>query len=287
MNLPPVQSRSVLVTGCSSGIGLATARMLRDRGWQVLPTARKAADLDMLRADGFAPLTLDLADADSVNRASAEALERLGGQLGGLVNNAGFGQAGAVEDLTRELLRYQFEANLIGMQDFANRFIPLFRKQGWGRIVNISSVLGRITIPFNGAYSATKYAMESLSDALRIELTGSGIGVSIVEPGPIVSAFRRNAAARAQEVLEGAETRHRAFYEHEIKRRLHQIKKPDTFTKPPEAVAEKIVHALESHRPRRRYCVTIPAYLGAFMARFMPAAVLDWAMSRRLPKREG
>ena len=284
MKRPPVQARSVIITGCSSGIGLATARMLRDRGWTVVATARKAADLDMLRADRFDPVALDIADASSVAAAAPEALAKAGGVLGGLVNNAGFGQAGAVEDLSRDMLRQQFEVNLFGMQDFTNRLIPQLRRQGWGRIVNISSVLGRVTIPFNGAYSATKYAMESLSDALRMELSGSGIGVSIVEPGPIVTAFRRNAASRAQEALQGAETRYRSYYEHEIQRRLHQNKKPDLFTRPPEAVAEKIVHALESPRPRRRYCVTIPAHLGAFLARFAPAAVVDWAMSRRMAR---
>ncbi len=285
MHVAPIRARTVIVTGCSSGIGLATARVLRDRGWRVVPTARKPADLEQLRADGFQPVELDVTDGESCARAAAAALDQLGGELGGLVNNAGYGQAGAIEDLTRDLLRRQFETNVIGLQDFTNRLLPVLRRQGWGRIINISSVLGRITIPFNGAYCASKYALEALSDALRIELTGSGLGVHLVEPGPIVSAFRRNAAARAQEALGDAETRHRAYYEHEIKRRLHQHKKPDFFTKPPEAVAAKVVHALESARPRRRYCVTIPAYLGAFLARFAPAGFLDWAMARRLPGR--
>jgi NAD(P)-dependent dehydrogenase (short-subunit alcohol dehydrogenase family) len=275
----------VLVTGCSSGIGAATARMLRARGWNVLPTARAPADLDALRANGFSPVPLDVADPESVRRCAQKTLELSGGRLGAVVNNAGFGQAGAVEDLSRDVLRRQFEVNLIGMQDLTNRLIPTFRQQGWGRIVNISSVLGRVSLPFYGSYSATKFAMEALADAMRVELHGTGIGVILIEPGPIISEFRHNAAARAQESLDLDRARHGAYYRHEIQRRIRQQKKPDAFTRPPEAVAEKIVHALESPNPKRRYCVTIPAYLGAFMSRFAPDGLLDWAMVRKLRNR--
>ena len=239
----------------------------------------------MLRADGFAPVPLDVADAESVKRGAALVLDQFGGKIGGLVNNAGFGQAGAIEDLTREVLRYQFEVNLFGAHDLTNRFIPVFRKQGWGRIVNISSVLGRVVIPFYGSYCATKFALEALSDALRVELTGSGVAVSLIEPGPIVSQFRKNAATRAQESLDTKETTYASYYEKEIARRIRQQKKPDAFTRPPEDVAEKIVHALESPRPKIRYCVTIPAYLGAFAARFVPAGVLDRVNARKLSKK--
>jgi NAD(P)-dependent dehydrogenase (short-subunit alcohol dehydrogenase family) len=284
MRAAPVQHRSVLITGCSSGIGLATARVLKARGWQVLPTARKQADLDMLEAEGFAPIELDVTDTASVDRAAARALALTGGPLGALVNNAGFGQAGAVEDLTREVLRDQFEVNLFGAHDLARRLIPVMRRQGWGRIVNVSSVLGRVTIPFYGSYCATKHAMESLTDALRIELTGSGLGISLVEPGPIISQFRKNAAQRATESLDFQQAAHGAYYEKEVARRIRQQKQPDAFTRPPEAVAEKIVHALESNRPRRRYCVTLPAYLGAFIRRFAPDALVDWVMRRKVPR---
>ncbi|HEY8240423.1 MAG TPA: SDR family NAD(P)-dependent oxidoreductase [Kiritimatiellia bacterium] len=282
MKAAPVLVKNALVTGCSSGIGRATARVLRDRGWRVIPTARKDEDLDQLRAEGFEPVRIDVADESSVKHAAARALEILGGQLGALVNNAGFGQAGAVEDLTRETLRYQFEVNVLGLQDLTNRIIPTFRKQGWGRIVNISSVLGRVVIPFYGSYCATKFAVEALSDNLRIELHGTGIAVCIVEPGPIVSQFRKNAAERAQATLDPHAPTFGPMYEKEIARRMRQQKKPDAFTKPPEAVAEKIVHALESPRPKARYCVTLPAYLGAFAARFVPTSLMDLARTRKL-----
>jgi len=277
-----IQVKTAVVTGCSSGIGAATARALRDAGWRVVPTARKDDDLARLRAEGFTPVRLDVSDEENTRAAAAEALAQLGGVVGALVNNAGFGQAGAVEDLSRAALRRQFEVNLIGMQDFANRFIPAMRRQGWGRIVNISSVLGRISLPFNGAYAATKFAMEALSDALRVELWSSGVGVILIEPGPIVSAFRRNAAANAAESLDTARAAFADYYRTEIARRAGQRKRPDLFTRPPEAVARVILRALESPRPRRRYAVTIPAHLGGFMARFAPTALLDRAMRRRL-----
>jgi NAD(P)-dependent dehydrogenase (short-subunit alcohol dehydrogenase family) len=273
----------VLVTGCSSGIGLATARVLQQRGWEVVPTARSDGDLAMLRADGFRPVRLDVADSGSVAACATEALEILGGAIGGLVNNAGLGVPGPLEEIPREALRRQFEVNVFGAQDLANRLIPVMRAQGWGRIVNVSSVLGRIVTPMTGAYCASKFALEALSDALRVELWDSGIGVSIVEPGPIVSEFRRNAAATAEAVLDVAGSRYADHLRGEIDRRKKQEKKPDGFTLGPEAVAAPIAHALESARPRRRYCVTIAAHLGAFAARFAPPALLDWANRRGLP----
>lgn len=284
MKRPSVLEKKVLVTGCSSGIGLATARVLRDRGWQVLPTARKEEDLAMLRAEGFTPVRLDVADGNSVTEAAAETMKIFGGVIGAVVNNAGFGQAGAAEDLTRETLSQQINVNFIGAHDVTSRFIPAMRKQGWGRIVNVSSVLGKIVIPFYGSYCASKFAMEALSDAMRVELWNTGIGVILVEPGPIVSKFRKNAAARAQTSLDLNSATHAQYYEKEIQRRIRQEKKPDMFTRPPEDVAVKIVHALESSSPKRRYRVTIPAYMGTWAARFLPDWVIDWANVRKLPE---
>lgn len=284
MKHPKVPTSSVLITGCSSGIGLATAHYLQERGWKVIPAARKESDLAELRQAGFEPVSLDLGDSASVRRGADAALELGGGSLGGLVNNAGFAQAGAVEDLTRDSLRRQFEVNVFGLQELTNCLIPHFRAQGAGRIVNISSVFGLITSPLVGSYCASKYALESLSDALRIELRSSGIAVSLVEPGPIITRFRQNAAAVAEETLDPSASRFGNYYAHQIERRKKsRKKKPDLFHKPPEAVAEKVHHALESSRPRRRYLVTIPAYLGAWMSRFVPSALLDSLMARRLP----
>lgn len=284
MKLPIVQNKSVLITGCSTGIGAAAALLLKARGWAVIPTARKDSDLDRLRDEGFDPLALDVSDADSVARVAETVLQRTGGQLGALVNNAGFGQSGALEDLDRAHLRYQFEVNVFGLQDLTNRFIPHFRQQGYGRIVHISSVVGRVSLPFLGCYSASKFAVEALADAQRVELHGSGVGVLLIEPGPIITEFRRTAAKRAQETLTDATSPNADFYQKEIQRRVKQQKKVNWINKSPDAVAAKVIHALESPRPRRRYPVTIPAYVGAFMRRYAPDALLDYALSRKLPK---
>jgi len=287
MKIPVVEHRSVLVTGCSSGIGAATAQVLRDAGWQVIPTARREADLDTLRAGGFTPVRLDLADAGSVDAAFADALQLADGKLGALVNNAGFGQAGAQEDIAREALRMQFEVNVFGMQQLVRLCIPGFRGQGAGRIVNVSSVLGRVTLPMLGCYCASKYAMEALSDAMRMELRGSGVWVSLIEPGPIVSAFRRTAATLLVERIDTGAARYGQAYEAEAERRRRQEKRAGLITRPPEAVAARIRHALESLFPRRRYRITVPAYAGDWIARFVPAAITDRLLTRDLPQPEG
>ncbi len=284
MKAAPIQKRTVLVTGCSSGIGEATAFFLRDNGWTVFPTARKAEDLEKLRAEGFDALALDLADSGSVRQCVAALLERVPDGLGGVVNNAGMAMPGAVEDLNREALRRQFEVNVFGCQELTNGLIPTFREQGWGRIVNVSSIYGLIAAPMVGNYCASKYVLEALSDAQRIELSGTGISLSLVEPGPIVSAFRRNAAAAMEESVISDDVRYADNYRKEAARRKKQFKKVDFINRPPEDVAKKIFHALESPRPKRRYVVTLPAHLGAFMSRFIPAAWLDALMARQLPR---
>jgi NAD(P)-dependent dehydrogenase (short-subunit alcohol dehydrogenase family) len=256
--------------------------MLRDGGWQVAPTARKQEDLGRLRADGFSPIALDLLDSAAVQRAAGETLELFGGSIGALVSNAGFAQVGAVEDISRDDLRRQFEVNLFGMQELTNRLIPRFREQGWGRIVNVSSVYGRVTAPMVGAYCASKHAMESLSDALRMELRGSGVSVSLIEPGAIRTAFRRNAAEQAERSLDRGSARFGKRYDRIIDRKGERLKKERPFSLPPEAVARTIRHALESRRPKIRYCVTFPAHAAAFLRRVLPTSLIDRILAASL-----
>jgi len=248
----------------------------------VIPTARKDADLERLRQAGFTPLRFDAADSASVQSAAAKALELVDGHLGGVVNNAGFGQAGAVEDLSREAIRYQFEVNLFGMQELTNLLIPVFRTQGCGRIVNVSSMLGRLSLPFFGSYSATKHAMTGLSNALRVELAGTGIAVSLIEPGPIATRFGENAADHAERMGELASSRFAPLYLSmlEQRRKGRRGGLNDLFRHPPESVARQIAHALESTHPRRRYCVTIPAHLGAIASRLAPEFMIEWVLER-------
>jgi NAD(P)-dependent dehydrogenase (short-subunit alcohol dehydrogenase family) len=281
MKRPLVRSKTVLVTGCSSGIGKATADLLRSKGWHVVPSARSIDDLDALRAKGFSPVRLDVADSSSVEDAVAQTLQIVEGRLGGLVNNAGFALMGAMEDIGREALSRQMEVNFVGLQDLTNRLIPVMRDQGWGRIVNVSSVYGRISAPFVGSYCASKHAVEAASDALRVELWSTGIGVSLIEPGSIITEFRENAAEVAALNLEVARSRFGATYEKKIARRKADKPKPDFFRRPASEVAAKIHHALESSRPRRRYHVTPAAPIVAALRRFAPDAMLDALLRRQ------
>ena len=287
MKYPAIHPKTVLVTGCSSGIGLATARLLRENGWQVIPTARKPADLDMLRAEGFDPVALDVADSTSIADATGLVLERFGGQLGAIVNNAGFGLTSAIEDAPRAMLRDVFEVNVFGLQELTARFIPLFRKQGYGRIVNVSSVLGELSLPFAGVYSASKFAVEALSDALRRELFDSGIAVSVVQPGPIETRFSENLAHRTERYAQNPDSPFAEFYKKAIETRKtgRAARTAEKFMKPPEAVAEKILHCLDSRRPPIRARVTAVAHFGAFVRRALPAALVDAVMISKIRKR--
>ncbi len=266
--------RTILITGCSSGIGLCVAEGLRAAGWRVFATARKTADVDMLKAKGLEALRLDLADSASIRGAVEEVLLRTGGTLDALFNNGAYGQAGAVEDLRREVLREQFETNLFGTAELTNLVIPVMRRQGHGRIIQNSSLLGYVALPYRGAYNASKYALEGLTDTLRLELQGTGIHVVLVEPGPITSRFRANAFASYQRNIDKANSPHRAKYE-AMERRLTKPGPAAPFTLPPEAVLKAVWHALESPRPKIRYRVTFPATLFAWCRRLLPDRVLD------------
>ena len=284
MRYPPVE-RKVLVTGCSTGIGWAAAEGLRARGWDVIPTARRAEDLERLRAAGFNPIELEMADESSVNAAAAETLRRFRGAIGAVVNNAGYGQPGAIEDLSREVMRRQFEVNVFGLQQLTNRFIPAFRDRRAGRIVNVSSVVGWLGLPLMGIYSASKFALRGMSDALRVELRGSGVAVSLVEPGPIRTRFGDNAAGAGESHLASAPgaSVFEAAYRDQLRRYHIKEEQPSALSLPPEAVAKRIAHAVESARPRRRYPVTAVAWFGIGMARCLPVAAMDALLSSRAP----
>jgi short-subunit dehydrogenase len=287
MKGPKVDDRSVLITGCSSGIGLAAANMLRDRGWRVFPTARRVEDLDRLDAAGFQAVQLDVTSSVSIEAAVEEVLHENRGKLGAVVNNAGMGVPGAIQDLARDAMRSQFEINVFGLQELTNRLIPAFRAQGFGRIVNVSSVVGRIALPFMGIYSASKFALEAISDAQRVELSPDPISVSLVEPGPISTRFSTNCAGQGEEKLDVDASKFGGAYKKYFEKRRSGGMSEDRFRLPPEAVGKKIVHALESAHPKIRYKVTVPAYLGDWAARFVPAGLIDRAMIRHVKKRFG
>ncbi len=268
------RDRSVLITGCSSGIGYCVAHGLQRRGYQVIATARGEKDVARLRGEGLEALPLDLTDSDSIALALEATLSLTGGRLYGLFNNGGYGQAGAVEDLTRAALREQFETNVFGWMELSNRVIPLMREQGAGRIVQNSSVLGFVSMAYRGAYNASKHAIEALSDTLRLELRDSGVFVVLIEPGPIESRFRANSLLALQRHVDVDRSVHVERYRR-VLARLEKVGHAAPFTLPPEAVLGRVVQALEARRPRLRYRVTFPTHLFAVLKRLLPARALD------------
>lgn len=266
--------RTVLVTGCSSGIGRCLADGLRARGYRVFATARRPDDVVALAAAGFESLALDLDSSDSIHAAVDRLLARTGNGLYALINNAGYSQPGAVEDLSRAVLRAQFETNLFGTHELTARLIPVFRAQNGGRIVQISSVLGLVSLAYRGAYNASKFALEALSDTLRLELRGTGIYVSLIEPGPIATRFRDNSYAVYRVHIDPTTSAHGEPYA-ALERRLSAGDARRPFLAPPEAVLRKVLHALESRRPRARYPVTVPTHVLAFLRRVLPDRALD------------
>ncbi len=251
------RGKTIFITGCSSGIGYSTALYLKLRGHRVICSARKAEDVARLRSEGYECLQLDLADSNSIRAAVAELLAMAGGKLDAVFHNGAFGQPGAVEDLSREVLRQQFETNLFGTHELTNLLLPAMRKQGHGRIIYNSSVLGFVAMKFRGAYNASKFALEGLADTLRLELRGSGVHVVLIEPGPIESRFRQNAFKLYQQNIDPEHSFHRDTYR-AMEARLQKQGPAAPFTLPASAVAEKVALALESQRPKIRYRVTVP-----------------------------
>ncbi|RJE82502.1 SDR family NAD(P)-dependent oxidoreductase [Paracoccus onubensis] len=264
----------VLVTGCSSGIGLDAARRLQGEGWQVVATCRKPTDIAARLAEGMECHHLELSDPDSV----AELVDKVlaGGQLDALVNNAAFALPGAVEDMPRGALRSIFETNLFGTHDLTVRLIPHFREHG-GRIVNISSVLGLIGIRWRGPYVATKFALEGLTDVLRLEMEGTGVRVILIEPGPIASRIRENAIPHFEKWVNWQDSPRADQYRKSLLKRLYEpAEKKDRFELPASAVSDRILHALTAANPAPRYYVTVPTWISGLGRRILPTRALDW-----------
>lgn len=265
----------ILITGCSSGIGRAAALTLHKRGYQVLASCRAERDVAELRGQGLPHvLTLDLADSDSIHRAVEQALEISQGQLSALFNNGAYGLPGAVEDLPRAALRRQFETNVFGTHELTCLLLPTFLKQPRARIVQNSSVLGLVSMPNRGAYVASKFALEGLTDTLRLELVGTSVKVSLIEPGPILSRFRHNALQAFEREIDWPNSRHQAMYQKALER-LRSEGPTMRFTLPESAVVDKLLHALEHNKPKARYYVTTPTYVMAGARRLLPTTWLD------------
>jgi NAD(P)-dependent dehydrogenase (short-subunit alcohol dehydrogenase family) len=267
-------SKSILITGCSSGIGLCVARGLKQRGYRVFATARKAEDVKRLKDDGLESFQLDLDDSMSIDNAVRKIFNETDGTLYALFNNGAFGLPGAVEDLSRDALRAQFETNVFGWIELTNKILPAMRRQNEGRIIQNSSVLGFAAMPYRGAYNASKFAIEGFSDTLRQELYDTNIRISLIEPGPIISRFRHNALQAFEQFIDVNNSAHKSQYESMLER-LNKEGPAAPFTLGPEAVLKRVIHALESPRPKIRYYVTVPTYLFGWLKRFVSYRLMD------------
>ncbi|MDX8350285.1 SDR family NAD(P)-dependent oxidoreductase [Cognatiyoonia sp. IB215446] len=266
--------KSILITGSSSGLGLDAAYGLRAAGWRVFASCRKAEDCARLRSEGFESPRIDYTDPDSIVTGLAETLEATGGTLDALYNNGAYACPGAVEDLPVAGLRAIFETNVFGWHELTRLVIPVMRAQRHGRIVNCSSVLGFVPMKWRGAYVSTKYALEGLTDVLRIEMSNTPIEVVLIEPGPVTSKIRQNAIPHFEKWIDWQNSARADEYK-EVMDRLYKESGPDRFELPPSAVTKKLLHALTAPRPRPRYYVTTPTYLMGFLRRVLPTRMLD------------
>ena len=275
-------SKAVLITGCSSGIGWGTAKYLADVGWRVYATARNVEKLAPLEESGCRLLSLDVTDEDSMASA-VEEVEREEGAVGALVNNAGYSQSGAVETVPMEKVRAQFETNVFGLVRMCQLVLPGMRRQGYGRIVNLSSMGGRLTFPGAGFYHASKYAVEAVSDALRFEVEGFGIKVSIIEPGLIRTGF----ADAAVGSMDGQDGGPYAGFAEDVARATTENYEQGPISRlagEPEAVAEAIEQAISARSPRSRYAVTPSAHLLIGLRRLLPDGAWDTALRTTYPQ---
>lgn len=271
--------KTILITGSSSGIGYDAALGFRALGFRVFASCRTQADCDRLIAEGFDSPRIDYADSDSIAAGLAEVLEATGGTLDLLYNNGAYACPGAVEDLPRGALREIFEVNLFGYHELTTLVIPVMRAQGHGRIINCSSVLGIVGLKWRAAYVCTKFALEGLTDVLRVEMADTPIKVILIEPGPITSDIRENAIPHFEKWIDWANSPRANQYEN-LRDRLYTDSGPDQFELPASAVTKKLIHAATAKRPKPRYYVTFPTYLMGALRRILPTRLLDAVIAR-------
>lgn len=269
--------KSILITGCSTGIGLHLARELKKLGYRVFASARKQADVIELQSEGFESLLLDLSSSDSINSAVSDLFQKTD-TLYALINNGAYGQVGALEDISRAAMEAQFQANFFGWHELTNLILPSMKKSNTGRLIYISSVLGFVALPFRGPYIASKFAIEGLVDTLRLELRHTNIKLSLVQPGPIESDFRKNAYLAFQKYVDFDKSDYQKDYE----RMIERLSASDNakFTLGAEAVLKPVQHALTSNSPKVRYRVTFPTKLFAILGRILPSGWVDKVLTK-------
>jgi NAD(P)-dependent dehydrogenase (short-subunit alcohol dehydrogenase family) len=271
---------TILITGCSSGIGYDAAKGMRAAGWRVFASCRKAEDCARMQAEGFESPRIDYEDAETIATGLAEVLEATGGRLDALFHNGAYAIPGAVEDLPTGALRQIFEANLFGWHELTRHVIPVMRAQGGGRIVMNSSVLGFVGLRWRGAYVATKHALEGIADVLRLEMADTGVKVILIEPGPVTSLIRKNSIPHFERWIDWEASPRADQYRASLLKRLYQSKGPDRFELPASAVTKVLLRALTARNPRARYRVTIPTKAMALAVRILPGRLLDAILAR-------
>lgn len=273
-------TRTILITGCSSGIGLDAARTMKARGWRVFATCRKADDCARLQSEGLESFPLDHDSSESVQAGVTEAMARAG-RIDAAFLNGAFALPGMTEDIPREGMRACMETNFIGVHDLARHIVPIMRDQGAGRLLFCSSVLGFGALRYRAPYVASKFAMEGYADCLRMELHGSGVHVSLIEPGPIPTEIRRNSQGPFEKFVDWRGSRHRSFYESVFRKRLYdESGTPDTFERPVADVTKTVIHACEHPRPKARYFITPATYIVNIIKRVLPTSLSDAILRR-------
>ncbi|KJG18117.1 SDR family oxidoreductase [Photobacterium angustum] len=267
-------TQSILITGCSSGIGYYCAKTLTEQGFNVVASCRKSEDVERLNQEGIRCVQLDVTSESSITEGLSQALAITDGKIDVLFNNAAYGQPGALEDLPTSALREQFEANFFGWHEITKQVIPLMLAQGYGKIVQNSSVLGLVAMKYRGAYNASKFAIEGYTDTLRLELENTPISISLIEPGPIESQFRANAKRMFERHIDMNNSRHYDNYQDTLSR-LGKEEVTNKFTLKPDAVLRPLLDIINSSRPKSRYYVTQPTYVFGFLRRILPTSTLD------------
>jgi NAD(P)-dependent dehydrogenase (short-subunit alcohol dehydrogenase family) len=279
--MPQPVSKAVLITGCSTGIGRATAERLASRGWNVYATARKPESIADLKSRGCKTLALDVCDDASI-RAAVDTVEKAEGAVGVLINNAGYGLEGVFEEVPMPEIRRQFETNVFGLIAMTKLVLPAMRSQRWGRVVNLSSMGGKLTFPGGAYYHATKHAVEALSDALRFEVKGFGIDVIVIEPGPIKTRFGDTAVGSIAMPQNSPYASFNTVLERQI-REAYEGGPMARFAAPPEAVADVIEKAISATTPRTRYKVTLAARILMGLRRWLPDRAFDAFLRTQFP----
>ncbi len=271
-------NKTILITGCSTGIGYVCATGIKERGWRVFATARNPSDIARLEAEGLEALHLDYRDSQSVQACASEVVRRTEGKLFALFNNGAYGQPGAVEDITRKVLEEQFAANFFGWHELTRACLPMMRANGAGRIVQCSSILGLLALKWRGPYTASKFAVEGLTDTLRLELRNTPIKVVTINPGPIESNFVPNARRAFETNVDMSQSHYVAEFERQ-RQRLDRGGS-DRFKLKATAVLDKLIKAVESPNPRAHYYVTTPTWLAGVARRILPQTLLDRLANR-------